>query len=513
MTISASEIAKLLVDCETKGPAFSYVCTDESRTPVQIAADGAEIFVVSDLHLADGQRKDGRYGGTENFFCDESFRRFLRHAHANLRAPNAMLIINGDFIDFLRVVYRPRQKEDFSEWEELLEAIGIPRPASELKASITKKERKYGLRTNDYKSVLKLAIVVKGHPDFFEALAEWLGSGHRIVVVKGNHDLEWYWQPVRNYFRLVLAQRFALQASTTDLKSVLEKIVLPNVRFIDDSMVVDGDFYVEHGHFYDKYAHVVGKAVRPSGKELNIPFGSFLNRYLLNRLELNLPFLDNVRPTTNILPLMIREHLPVALELLFRHIPFMVKIIPKFYFRYMFSQLFWFFFLVILVIAPVALIAWLILGMFGIGLDLGLTTPSQPKSFLHKAVLNSLTSLGVMVFSYVLGRIVSWLKLVEPSDLTKYAREKLAEMHQDRLITFGHTHNPDQFRQGERWFFNTGTWIPIVEISSAALREDKTYTFLHLRPDCNGRLSGALWRWNDDSGRVEGAVVIAPAKE
>jgi hypothetical protein len=116
--VGASEIAKLLVECETKSPELRYVCADKSRTPVQVTADGAEIFVVSDLHLADGQRKDGRYSGTENFFYDASFRRFLRYA--NLRGPNAMLIINGDFIDFLRVLYRPRQKEDFNEWEELV---------------------------------------------------------------------------------------------------------------------------------------------------------------------------------------------------------------------------------------------------------------------------------------------------------------------------------------------------------------------------------------------------------
>jgi hypothetical protein len=228
---------------------------------------------------------------------------------------------------------------------------------------------------------------------------------------------------------------------------------------------------------------------------------------------LNLPFLDNVRPTTNILPLLIREHLPVFLELLFKHIPLMLWTLPKIpkcYFRYMFSQVFWF---SLLVIAPAALIAWLILGMFGIDLFRALTTPSPPQSLFNKIVLNSLTSLGGMVFSYVLARFLSWFNLVQPSDLTKDACKKLAEMHQDRLITFGHTHNPDQFRQGERWFFNTGTWIPIVEISSAALREDKTYTFLHLRPDHNGRLSGTLWRWNDDSGRAEGAVVIAPPRE
>jgi hypothetical protein len=176
----------------------------------------------------------------------------------------------------------------------------------------------------------------------------------------------------------------------------------------------------------------------------------------------------------------------------------------------MFSQLLWFF---LLVFAPVALMVWLLLGMFGVHLGPVLTTPPKPHGFLHNTVFNSLTSLGGMVFSYVLARFVSWLNLVEPSDLTKFARKKFAEKRKDRLITFGHTHNPDQFRQGEQRFFNTGTWIPIAEISSAALREDKTYTFLHLRPDGNGRLSGALCRWNDDSGRVEGAVVIAPARE
>jgi len=511
MTAQASEIAELLINCETNGPAPEYLRSDPDnpKPPVPIASRGDEVFVVSDLHLADGKGEDGRYDGSENFFCDASFRRFLDHAHANLKSTNAILIINGDFIDFLRITYIPREDSQFIEWQQILEQIGIEKPIAELTSSISKKELTYGLKTQDYKSVLRLHIAVRGHTEFFEALAQWLGIGHRIIIVKGNHDLEWYWQGVRNYLRLALARRLAAQLGTADIKDVLENRVLPNIRFIDDSLVIDEDIYIEHGHRYDKYAHVVGPSTLNDDQELNIPFGSFFNRYLLNDIELNYPFLDNVRPSTNILPLLIRERLPLALKVLFKHVPFVFRIIPKGYYRYMFSQVFWLF---LLVIVPVVFIIWLILGMFDHGLDL-LTTPSQPQSFLHKTVSTVLTSIASLVISYALARVVGRLNLVEPGDLTKYAREKLAEKSSYRLATFGHTHNPDQFRENRRWFFNTGTWIPIFEMSSAELRVDKTYSFLHLEPDAAGKLAGILKRWEDGAGRAEPAIVLKRAGE
>jgi UDP-2,3-diacylglucosamine pyrophosphatase LpxH len=511
MTTQASEIANLLINCETNGPAPQYVKSDPDnpKPPVPIDSRGDEVFVVSDLHLADGLGPDGRYGGNENFFCDSSFRRFLRQAHSNPGSTNAILIINGDFIDFLRVMYIPREDSLLIEWQEILERLGIRKTIAELKSSISKKELTYGLKTNEYKSVLRLHIVINGHAEFFEGLAEWLGNGHRLIIVKGNHDLEWYWQGVRNHLRLVLAERLAGQMNTGDIKDVLKNRVLPYITFVDDALVIDEDIYVEHGHRYDKYATVVGPATLNDDQELNIPFGSFFNRYLLNDIELNYPFLDNIRPSTNILPLLIRERLPLALKLLFKHIPFVIEIIPKRYFRYMFSQLLWFF---LLVIIPAGFIVWLILGTFGHGLDL-LTASSQPPSFLHKTVFNGLSSIGSLVLSYAVARVVGWLNLVEPSDLTKYAREKFAEKSNYRLVTFGHTHNPDQFNEGGRWFYNTGTWIPIVEISSAELREDKTYTFLHLAPDASGKLAGILKRWDDEAGRAEPALVIMRAGE
>ena len=515
MADQASEIAKLLNSCEATGAAPKYLESnlDNPEPPVPIASNGAEIFVVSDLHLADGLSPDLTYSGNENFFSDSSFHRFLRRAHVNLKSTSAILIINGDFIDFLRIMYVPREEARLVEWQRILEEIGIQKSIDELKSSIVKKELTYGLRTNDYKSVPKLNVAVNGHSEFFEALAEWLGREHRLIIVKGNHDLEWYWLPVRNYLRLALARKLAGQLNTSDIKSVLQNKILPGVTFIDDSMLIDEDFYIEHGHRFDHYAHVAGDTLR--GDELNIPFGSFLNRYLLNDIELNYPFLDNVRPSSSILPLLFRERLPLALKLLFLHIPFLFRVIPKGYFRYMFRKVLWF---LLLVILTALLIAWLILGVFGYGPDLAayFMTPAtpQPVSHLHKtatALVNTGWSILSLIISYGIGRLVVWLNLTEPDDLNKDARNKLRENKPYRLITFGHTHNPDQFKDDGRWFYNTGTWIPIVELSNAQIREDKTYTFLHLKPDSSGKLEGELSRWDDEAERPESAVVIRRA--
>src|SRR5262249_21896860 len=216
--------------------------------------------------------------------------------------------------------------------------------AKELAASITDKEDIYGMKTQSYKSVLRLAIVVKGHPEFFNALAEWLGNGHSIIVVKGNHDLEWYWLEVRNFLRLTLAERLAglkraSAANHGDLQvsenEVLCRLVLPNLRFVDHSLIIDRDFYVEHGHRFDPLTRVIGRDTIKKGSELNLPFGSFINRYLLDFVEIKYPFLDNIRPTPDILPLMLRQKFFTGLRLLFDHVVVIFKTVPKRYFYFL----------------------------------------------------------------------------------------------------------------------------------------------------------------------------------
>jgi hypothetical protein len=98
MTSATRDIAEILLHCEENGSAPPYIYddnatesvnTDESPGPVvPINSNGEDIFVVSDLHLASGRGPDGRYDGCENFFFDDSFRRFLHHARQSCRSTN-----------------------------------------------------------------------------------------------------------------------------------------------------------------------------------------------------------------------------------------------------------------------------------------------------------------------------------------------------------------------------------------------------------------------------------------
>lgn len=534
-------IPQILLECENNGSAPPYVTSREPKRPdsifdsqgplVEIDSEGADILVVSDLHLASGMGLDGRYDGCENFFFDVSFQRFLQRA--NKEAAPALLIINGDFIDFLRVVYVPGQQrrltrsermlkrlklrrrskwirqisaidrkefvEDYEDWSRILRKIGINMTPDELVRSITDKEEIYGLKTHDFKSVLRLDVVLKGHPVFFHSIAEWLGWGHKIIIVKGNHDLEWYWPAVRNYLRLALAERlaeirFASAAAEEQVRDVLVETVLPNITFIDHAMVIDGDFYVEHGHPYDPLTRVIGEDTVNDGQELNIPFGSFFNRYLLNFLEEQFPYLDNVRPTKNILPLMLKNNFLTGLRLLIDHLAVILKTAPRQYIAYIFGQHIIFRVLVIVLavlVPPVLLVVHQV-------------TSAEP------VITRILQWIAWLVLVYGVIQLLARAQLTEPDSLARFARRQFKNHAGYRLMTFGHTHNPDQFRKGDRWFYNTGTWIPIVETTTMTLREDRTFMYLHLgRDPSTGKLApGTLQRWDDEAGRSEPLVLI-----
>ncbi|HEU4388352.1 MAG TPA: hypothetical protein VFV34_11185 [Blastocatellia bacterium] len=526
MPAELTEVAKLLLDCEETGPAPKYVDSCKSPAPIAINSHGATIFVISDLHLAAGRGPDGRYAGTENFFADASLKRFLEHAHQTSQPGQALLIINGDFIDFLRITEGPRSDLDFLEWQTNLAKIGRKWTVDDLRNSVTAREIRYhpepqsrmarefmkicgvspdgfGLKTNAFKSVWKLAAVAGGHPEFFTALADWLHKGHKLIIVKGNHDLEWYWLDVRNYLRLTLAEKLGVQTGQR-IQEELTQTVLPNVLFIDDGMLIDGHFYVEHGHRFDKYTNVQGGPVLANGDELNIPFGSFMNRYLINFIELDYPYLDNVRPTTSILPLMVRERFPLALKLLFVHVPFMLRIIPKRYFDYMFRRVLITLAAVLIPVVAVIVLEWPIVKELIAHLS-GNATPSNP---LRSTLLSFASSLGGLILSYFLSRVVAYFQLEEPDSLSSNAREEFVKNPAYRIITFGHTHNPDQTMTNGRWFFNTGTWIPIVEMSSADIREDRTYTVLRLNQEASGLTPGGLYRWDDEAERLDEAALV-----
>jgi UDP-2,3-diacylglucosamine pyrophosphatase LpxH len=495
--------------------------------PISYDATGKEIVVVSDLHIASGRTAVGVFRGTENFFADDAFGRFLDHVESIKKTATMLLVFNGDIFDFLRVTEYPgwakkvrlgrriklrlqgREivapvppapavvKQDFDEWSVELSKVGIVKTPTVLRQSISKTERKYGLETDDYKTIYRLMRIKRGHPLFFERLARWLSGGNSILILKGNHDLEICQDNVRRYIELQLAESMA--GSGGNVASLLATSVFPHIRFADDSVVIDGDFYLEHGHRYDKFTMVLGGAFlnTPQG-QINIPFGSFFNRYLINRIELFYPFFDKIRPSGNIIPMLIRDNFPLALRVIFQQLPFMFRILftNAKYIRFMLNRVLW---LMLIILGPLVFLVWE-----------AVKTPG-----VISAVEKVYKIVGAMLVPYFLARIVSWLQLTEPDSLFSFARHRLdVDKTKFRIMTMGHTHNPGEYSldYGQTHFYNTGTWIPVIETSSAEVREDRMYTFLHLRRDHNGLLQlpekGLLQRWNDDAGRAEPQLLI-----
>jgi len=437
----------MLADCEKMGLTSPYL------SALNIPSTEGDIYVISDLHLAAGKDRDSKFSGTENFFYDGPFYRFIRHLKSINK--NNWLTINGDFIDFLRITNIPEKPEDFVLWQDYLSIIGINKSLPELQNSILPKELEYGLKTHEYKSVWRLICARQGHELFFEALAEWLVAGNKLVIVKGNHDLEWYWEGIRNAMRYMLAEKLVI-LSGKETDEVLREFIFPNIFFTDRSVSFNNSVYIEHGHVYDKFSNVQGEPLMPNKEEINIPFGSFLNRYLLNNLEVVYPFLDNVRPREKLLPILIRDHLPLGIKVFFKHIPFMVKLIPKGYFSYMFGKL------LIFAIPLLILIIWA-----GISVWIAIKSGNLQVPEFKGWIITPLKSLSWGILSYFFVKIVAYFQLEEPAYLNKEAIKFMDANPDYKFVIFGHTHNPEQFEYKGSWFYNIGTWIPIVEISSS----------------------------------------------
>ena len=510
---------ELLKNWEMESPEHFYRLGG-GETPHVETHDGGgrEVIVISDLHLAAGRDEVGTYRGTENFFNDGAFARFLDRILVETSETGGTLVINGDVIDFIRIVQLPDSTAEFREWSHLLDDLGMKsRTSEELRTSIGTREETYGLKTPDYKSVWRLYRSIEGHPEFFRALARWLESGgNQLVIVKGNHDLEWAWKGVRDGLRLALARMIAEESGDT-LEEILLDSVLPSLYFYDDAVLIDQELYIEHGHRYDRYTRVVGDAIevfdRERGEEeLNIPFGSFFNRYLLNPLEGAYPFVDNIRPRENILPILIRERFPLAVTMIFRHVLFLFKMLKKEwrYVWFMFQRLF------LLLLALLVPIALLLAGVINADF-LFAERPANPESTstidtIARALLDAFRSLGGLILSYFLARLVAWLQLKEPDSLERPGRE-LLERGSYRFVTMGHTHTPNLFAVEGRTFYNTGTWIPIVQSSSADLRSDRVYVLLRFRrSEAGALLPGELRCWNDSAERIEPLAVVSRDK-
>jgi hypothetical protein len=174
-----------------------------------------------------------------------------------------------------------------------------------------------------------------GHPLFFESLAGFLAEGHRLSVTKGNHDAEWFFAEVQAAFVPKLRRIYAASLKhETSLAAhhALERFDATcgdrGVQFLDWFYYEPGSLWVEHGNQYDevncfKYwlAPQVPKSKHVAAgreDEIDLPWGSLFVRYLFNKVELDEPLADNIKPQTAFIRWFLLTHPILALRFLYR---------------------------------------------------------------------------------------------------------------------------------------------------------------------------------------------------
>lgn len=232
-----------------------------------------DLIIVSDFHLGEGRRDKKRYAPTEDFFHDEDFARFLKYIRKLYagRPEDLVLVFNGDIFDFLTVTTIPS------------ESI-----AAQMGFHITTAEKRFGLNATAAKSVFKLNVIAKGHPEFFKAISRFIADGFHLEFIRGNHDLELYFPEVRRRFIEILA---SVRGGATWQQ------LMQQVRFHQLFYREAGRIHIEHGHQYDATnsnrfplnpvfvrKHKIGNE-EIEEETLDYPIGSVFVKYFYNRVR------------------------------------------------------------------------------------------------------------------------------------------------------------------------------------------------------------------------------------
>jgi UDP-2,3-diacylglucosamine pyrophosphatase LpxH len=218
-----------------------------------------EAWIISDLHLGAGD-----WPGLEDFRDDGLLVEWLGRDEKR----DGTVVVNGDFIDFLQI---PSERPDpgLSQWVLWDEAT----------------------------SVDKLHRCFEAHAAVFDALRDFNLGGGTLLFTIGNHDLDLGWSKVKDELRVRVGD------TNGAIPIELEHTVFERV-------------HVEHGHrftgenrpkVFDQFIHRIERDGQEPLEVLECVWGSRFVLDALNPLEIEHPFIDNVKPTWKLAVHMLRD--------------------------------------------------------------------------------------------------------------------------------------------------------------------------------------------------------------
>lgn len=216
-------------------------------------------IIVSDLHLGVGTLP-GQVNPYEDFHQDDRFGELLGHySKGEYAGLPVELIINGDFLDLLKVPYKG------AFVTEVTEAISLE----------------------------KVRRCIRGHPRVFDAIAEFLKNPlHRLTYIVGNHDLDVAFPRVQG---MMLARLGMDEGGEGE----------DRVRFLTDEEFyrLPGGVVVTHGHMFEEINRTESgaptRALDDGQKVVNMPWGSLFFSNVLAPVKAERPIIDLVHPLSS----------------------------------------------------------------------------------------------------------------------------------------------------------------------------------------------------------------------
>jgi UDP-2,3-diacylglucosamine pyrophosphatase LpxH len=220
-------------------------------------------IITSDLHLGAGREAEGNR--LEDFGSDQDWAAFLDEIAAESERDGAdlELIVNGDAFEMLQVPH----VDQFDPSEQY---------APELYHSSSEED-----------SVLKMALIIRGHREFFAALGRFLRTGpprRQVTFIKGNHDLNLHWRSVQD-------QICAAVGAAGGRRSLIS---------FEERRISREGIYVEHGNQYADVLSQVEDMEEPHDPgrpgQLALPVGSWFVMDAFNEMERERYWIDGVKP-------------------------------------------------------------------------------------------------------------------------------------------------------------------------------------------------------------------------
>lgn len=239
-------------------------------------APDANVVAVSDLHLGHDLKRDGPpLHLRPTPFIDLQLGSLVEHLTQSPDRLPWRLVIAGDMVDFVAITRTPGDDE-------------------EVDFEVSDQERRFGLLAEPVKAAWKLRQVMRRHEYLVARLADFVAQGNDLVIIRGNHDAEWYWPEVRDVFRDALARHVADRVTRADgtpddepggwRLTRARRLVEARTRFCDWFYLEPGRLYVEHGHVHDEYStwDDVLAPEMPGARLMREPLSSLAMRYFAN---------------------------------------------------------------------------------------------------------------------------------------------------------------------------------------------------------------------------------------